>query len=306
MRLAAATWPALGTTARVVVDGDGVLDAARAAVEAELDAIDRACSRFRQDGELAEVHAAEGAPVVVSSLLATAVRVALDAADATDGLVDPTVGAAVIAAGYDHDFAALPADSPRTPAAPAPSPGHRTIHLTGRTLRLAPGVRLDLGATAKALAADRAAAAAARAAGPHGVLVSLGGDIAVAGPAPAGGWAVGIADGHADHDVAATVAIHGGGLATSSTTQRRWRRGGETAHHIIDPRTGAPAAETWSTVSVAARSCVEANTATTAAIVLGVSATAWLRARGLPARLVARDGTVELTGGWVGEKRATA
>ncbi|HEU4973999.1 MAG TPA: FAD:protein FMN transferase [Baekduia sp.] len=298
MSLAAASWPALGTTAQVVVDGDGALDAARAAVEAELLAIDRAASRFREDSELEGVHAAAGAPVVVSPLLAEAVDAALHAARRTGGLVDPTVGAAVIAAGYDRDFDALPADGPPVHARPAP--GWRAVRLDrrGGTLRLPRGVRLDLGATAKALAADRAAAAAARAAGAHGVLVSLGGDVAVAGPPPEDGWPVGIADGHGDDEVMTAVALRGGGLATSSTTQRRWRRAGAEAHHIIDPRSGAPAAEVWRTVTVAAGSCVEANTATTAAIVLGAAAPAWLRARRLPARLVAVDGRVAVVAGW--------
>jgi thiamine biosynthesis lipoprotein len=128
--------------------------------------------------------------------------------------------------------------------------------------------------------------------------VSLGGDVAVAGPVPAEGWPVGIADGHRDRDVAATVALRGGGLATSSTTQRRWRRGGREVHHILDPRTGAPAPVIWRTVSVAAASCVEANTASTAAIVLGATAPAWLWRRRLPARLVRHDGAVVGTCGW--------
>jgi thiamine biosynthesis lipoprotein len=130
------------------------------------------------------------------------------------------------------------------------------------------------------------------------VLVGLGGDIATAGRAPAEGWPVGIADGHLDAAPDATVALAGGGLATSSTTQRRWRSGGAELHHIFDPRSGRPAPVVWRTVSVAAPTCVRANTASTAAIILGASALAWLAARGLPARLVHRDGAVVGTGGW--------
>jgi thiamine biosynthesis lipoprotein len=180
------------------------------------------------------------------------------------------------------------------------------VRLEHRALRLPAGVRLDLGATAKALAADRAAAAAARAVAPHGVLVSLGGDIAAGGPVPPGGWPVGIADGHRDRQHAETVALQGGGLATSSTTQRRWRRDGRPAHHIVDPRTGAPAPEVWRTVSVAAHSCLQANVASTAAIVLGATAPAWLTGGALPARLVAVDGTVTTTGGWPTPEAAAA
>jgi thiamine biosynthesis lipoprotein len=295
---AVATWPALGTTAELVVTEHAALPAARRAVEAELAAIDLACSRFRDDAEIARLHAAHGAPVPVSPLLLQAVEVALEAARRSGGLVDPTIGAAVIDAGYDRDFAALPADAPARAVVPAP--GRRTVRVdrAAGTIALAAGVRLDLGATAKALAADRAAAAAAAAIAPHGVLVSLGGDIAVAGPAPDEGWPVGIADGHRDRDVATTVTLRGGGLATSSTTRRRWRRDGQEVHHIFDPRTGAPAPVVWRTVSVAAASCVEANTASTAAIVLGATAPAWLLRAGLPARLVRNDGAVVATCGW--------
>ena len=301
MSFAVATWPAIGTTAQVAVDDEAGLAAARGAVEGQLAEIDAACSRFRDDSELAAVHDAAGATVLVSALLAQAVAVALDAARRTDGLVDPTVGAAVVAAGYDRDFALLPADAPAAP--PVPAPGWRSVALQGRLLRLPRGVRLDLGATAKALAADRAAAAAARAAAPAGVLVSLGGDVAIAGRVPAGGWPVGIADGH-DQPAATTVALRQGALATSSTTRRRWLRDGRPAHHIVDPRTGAPATETWRTVSVAAETCVAANVASTAAIVLGEAAPAWLEQRALPARLVAGDGRVAVTGGWIGEAAA--
>ncbi len=298
MSLASATWEALGSSAVLLVDDDDALPEARRAVQRELDAIDRACSRFRADSELSRLHAADGRPMRVGPLLMEAIAVALEAARATGGLVDPTIGAAVIAAGYDRDFGDLPPDG--TPRPSAATPGGRAVRLDRERMlvQLAPGTRLDLGATAKALAADRAAAAAAATAGPHGVLVALGGDIATAGRAPAGGWPVGIADGHRDAAPDATVALADGGLATSSTTQRRWRSGGEELHHILDPRSGRPAPVVWRTVSVAAPTCVRANTASTAAIILGAEAPAWLAARGLPARLVARDGTVVGAAGW--------
>ena len=302
MSFAAASWEALGSRVQVVVTDPSALADARAAVAAELAAIDLACSRFRADSELARVHTDAGVAIRVSPLLAEAIGVALDAARRTNGLVDPTVGAALIAAGYDRDFAALPADGAAVRAVPVP--GWRTVRLDPslRMLRLAPGTRLDLGATAKALAADRAAVAVAASIASAGVLVSLGGDIAVAGTAPAGGWPVGVADGHRDETVPLTVALLAGGLATSSTTQRRWRRGGRELHHVIDPRTGAPAPVVWRTVTVAAGSCVDANTASTAALVLGEAAPAWLERRGLPARLVRDDGSVTGTCGWAAER----
>jgi thiamine biosynthesis lipoprotein len=273
-------------------------------VERTIAGIDEACSRFRADGELAAVHAAGGAPVPISATLSRAIAVALDAARWTDGLVDPTIGAAVIAAGYDRDFAELTDDG--VPAVPAPADGFLRVHLdrAERTVSIPATARLDLGATAKALCADNAARAAADAVAPHGVLVSLGGDVSVAGPAPDGGWPIGIADGHRAHTVATTVAVLAGGLATSSTTQRRWRSGGREMHHILDPRSGAPAPVVWRTVSVAAATCVRANAASTAAILLGEDAPAWLQRHGLPARLVRADGRVEHTGGWTGEQAA--
>jgi thiamine biosynthesis lipoprotein len=160
-------------------------------------------------------------------------------------------------------------------------------------------VRLDLGATAKAWAADRAAAAAA-AAGDCGVLVSLGGDIATSGPAPADGWRIRVTDDHRSDPSAPgqTISIRSGGLATSSTAVRRWSHGGHTMHHIIDPRTGGPAQTSWRTVSVAAADCAQANIATTAALLRAEDAPGWLAGLGLPARLVDREGGVRTVGDW--------
>lgn len=133
-----------------------------------------------------------------------------------------------------------------------------------------------------------------------GVLVSLGGDVAVAGLPPDEGWHVQIAENSRAPITrdGETIAIRSGGVATSSTTVRRWRRGGIELHHIIDPATGLPAIGPWRTVSVVAGNCVDANIAATAAIVRGVAATAWLELAGLPARLVDRSGDVRRVGGW--------
>lgn len=296
---------ALGTTAVVVA-----LDAARegeacAAVERELDAIDRACSRFRADSELVRVNRSGGAPVVVGPLLLEALHVALEGARASEGLVDPTVGRALRTAGYDATFRVVAErDGSTFRAAFCTVPGWRTIELDERTstLRIPSGVELDLGATAKALACDRAAAAAAAVAG--GALVGLGGDISVAGEVPAEGWPVRIADDHAAAlDVPGpTVALLGGGLATSSTTVRRWYSGDTPLHHLVDPRTGRPAESRWRTVSVAAATCVDANVASTAAFMLD-DAPAWLEARRLPARLVSVDGEMTTVAGWPSEGR---
>ena len=254
----AASWRALGTLVRLVVTDPPALAQARELLEADLARIDLACSRFRPDSELCALRG--GQTEHVSPLLAEAIAVALRAAQLTDGDVDPTVGAAMAALGYDRDFAQVPRTGPAAaPVTVRTVPGWRKVHLEDRRLRLPAGVRLDLGATAKAWAADRAAARIAERFG-CGVLVSLGGDIAVAGPAPHDGWRIRVQDVTGSPDDPpdgpyTLIAIRDGGLATSSTTARRWQRGGDVLHHILDPRTSRPAESVWRTVSVAAGSC---------------------------------------------------
>ncbi|MGZ4682178.1 MAG: FAD:protein FMN transferase [Acidimicrobiales bacterium] len=297
----APAFAALGTTAVVRTVDPTRADAARAVVEAEIAEIDRACSRFRPDAELLALNAAVGRPMAVSPTLFTAVEEALRAARITDGRVDPTIGSRLSELGYDRDFASVPPDGP-----PLVIQVRRmgdwarvTLDPVARSVELPVGVALDLGATAKALCADRAALAAAAATG-TGVLVSLGGDISVAGEPPDGGWVVRVCDDHAAPDVGPfeDVAITGGGLATSSTTVRHWSRGADDLHHVLDPWTGRPAPVVWRTATVAASSCLDANIATTAALILGAAATTWLVDQGLPARLVRADGTVVVVGGW--------
>jgi thiamine biosynthesis lipoprotein len=309
-----ATWEALGTSVVVKVTDAAALGRARAVVEADLARVDAACSRFRPDSDLSKVNAAAGRRVAVDGLLIEALQLGLWAAAVTDGDVDPALGSALQLAGYDRDWRLL---SKQTGVRSGPAGGGAPRATLALSARLAPGwtaieidrdagtvavprgVSIDLGATAKAWAADRAASAVNAATG-TGALVSLGGDIGTAGSAPRGGWMVHVTDDHrsAPDAPGQTVTIGSGGLATSSTTVRRWRCEGADNHHIIDPRTGAPARGRWRTVSVAGASCVDANVAATAAIVRGAGATAWLTELGLPARLVADDGTVQSIGGW--------
>jgi thiamine biosynthesis lipoprotein ApbE len=303
MTLAASRGAALGTSMHVVVTDPRALDMATAAVAEVVAAIDVACSRFRDDSELSRLQAGDGrSEGIVSPLLALALATALRAAELTGGAVDPTVGEAVRNAGYDVDFESVAADGAPLRLAVVAVPGWQRIRLYPATRRVEidAGVEVDLGATAKALAADLAAVAARDAMGSGGVLVSLGGDVSVAGDAPDEGWHVQIAE---DSRAAITpdgetIAIREGGVATSSTTVRRWRRGGVELHHIIDPSTGLPATGSWRTVSVVAGTCVDANIAATAAIVRGATAAAWLDAARLPARLVDRSGAMTRVGGW--------
>lgn len=307
MATAVAEFAALGTTAVVAVTRPSQLKRAVALVADELRLADRTYSRFRPDSELSRLRG-RGGPTAVSPLLVTALAVARRATMTTGGLVDPTVGSALVELGYDRDYAEI-VDSGLSLPASRPAPGWHpiSIDVARRVVRIPSSVVLDLGATGKALAADRAAVAAATTVG-CGVLVNLGGDIRVAGPSPSAGWAIGIADDHraSPQDRAQTVAIREGAIATSSVVTRAWTRGGLGCHHIIDPVRGRPAAIVWRTVSVSARSCVAANTASTAAIVSGHDAVARLLRAGLPARLVDADGTVVTVGGWPGAAREAA
>lgn len=305
---AAAAFPALGTTATVVVERGDTLAEARKLLANELGRLDQACSRFRSDSELSRSNARAGERVRIGPLLAEAIGVALRAAAATNGLVTPTLGDALDAAGYDRSFQLVRArDSWTVRSVPPRSGAWREVELDedALTLQVPSGVRLDLGATAKALAADRAAATIAAETG-SGVLVSLGGDIAVAGAPPAGGWVVRVADDHTAplESPGPTVALTAGGLATSSTTVRRWRTDAGEAHHVIDPQTGRPAATPWRTVSVTAVTCVDANVSALAALVIGDAAPAWLTERGLHARLVAHDGATAYAGAWPADEEA--
>jgi thiamine biosynthesis lipoprotein len=292
---------ALGCAARLVVTNPRAVRLAELAVAGVLREIDDSCSRFRADSELSLLNASPEREVALSPTLAAALAVALRAARLSDGAVDPTVGSAVVAAGYDRDFALVPADGEAVRLTGSAVPGWRAVRLdlTRRTARLPRGVRVDLGATAKALAADLAAEAALRAAG-GAVLVSLGGDVAMRGEPPPGGWRIQVSEDSAAPlaDGVEAIRATAGGVATSSTTVRRWRRGGDTLHHLIDPRTGLPADGPWRTATASAATCVDANIASTAAIVLGAGAEAWLEAAGVPARLVDQAGAVTRVGGW--------
>ena len=296
--VAGRTTQALGTFCSVLVTEPSSLGAAQQILAGQLAAIDLACSRFRPDSELSALNRSSGSRRAVSPLFADALAAALRAAEMTDGDVDPTCGGALLRLGYDKDFAELAADTSALTEPPVPAPGWRCVDLdaTALSVRVPPGVVLDLGATAKAFAADYAADTIFEQIG-CGVLVNLGGDIAVAGPPPDGGWRIGV-----DHGLTAReepcVAVEAGGIATSCPAVRGWRRGSEDLHHIIVPGTGRPAEIYWTSVSVAAATCVDANTASTASIIRGRQALRWLHELNLPARLTRQGGTVVTTGGW--------
>ncbi len=287
------SFAAIGTQATVIVQDPSRADAAEAVLRDEVDAIDRACSRFRADSELQMVHDHAGQSVRISTLLFDALSVACAVAQQTGGAVDPTVGNAIARLGYDRDFSQVVDRPPVPPSALGPVVGYQHVQLNHqqRTVRIPRGVRLDLGASAKALVADRSAARIAEVIG-SGVLVCIGGDVAAAGSPPPGGWAIGIAERSAAsaNEVDQVVAIHHGGLASSAPSVRTWVAGDRPVNHLINPETGDCVDPYWSVVSACAASCVEANAMTTAAMVWGWSALERLIGCSLPMRLVRQDG----------------
>ncbi|MCW2765169.1 MAG: hypothetical protein JWO11_1128 [Nocardioides sp.] len=300
-------FPALGTSVFVAVRDPADRAVAHLVARTVLDDVDQVASRFRDDSDLTRVNRHPGRWVEVDPLLVAAVAVACEAAWQTGGLVHPLLGRPLVLLGYDRDFQLI-GECDETPGSPStdtgPPPGvdaWRRIDLDKSRIRIPEGTALDLGATGKAWAADLIAAAFEhRLRG--SAIVSVGGDLRIAAPDGLA-WPVAVAERPGD-DPDAVVELDRGGLATSSTQVRRWRRHGADRHHLLDPRTGLPVAPVWRTVTATGATCTAANTASTAAIVLGEAAPAWLDAHGIRARLVATDGTVRVVAGWPDERSA--
>ncbi len=294
MKLSSTTWQAWSCTVRVTVSDPDALAPAAMDLVALMADVDAATSRFRGDSELSRANRLAGRPVPVSRLLVDFVDVALTAARESDGAVDPTIGRALRAQGYDRDIALVP--GPARPLQALRTAGWTGVRINRdiNLLTVPVGTALDLGATAKAHTADLAARRI-RERYDTSVLVEIGGDLAVAGPME-GGWPIAVAE--RAGGVGQQVTLADGGMTTSTTTVRRWNLDGRERHHIIDPRTGQPSDGPWRTATVAAPSAVAANTASTGAIVLGERAEEWLAMLGHPARLVHRDGTVRVLGSW--------
>jgi thiamine biosynthesis lipoprotein len=293
---------ALGCEVFVGVRDRRVLEPAARTARAVLTDVDEVASRFRPDSDLCAVNRRPGHWVAVDPLLVAAVDEAVAAARATDGLVSPLLGRSLVALGYDRDFGELVA----RPEAAARALDHlppppdldawREIRTDpeGR-VRIPDGTALDLGAVGKAWAADLVAAAW-EATADESAVVSVGGDLRIAHP-DGHAWPVALSE-RPGGRVTGTVYVDRGGLATSSTRVRRWARDGARLHHLLDPRTGRPAEETWHTVTATGETCAAANTASTVAIVLGAAAPAWLAEHGVTARLVDPHGLVTRTGSW--------
>ena len=262
-----------------------------------IDAVDATCNRFRRDSEISRLNAHAGGTVAISETLELALDAALASAAMTDGLCDPTVLPALLALGYDRDYDELARRGAHAPPSPTPAPGVSAIQLdrVNHRVTLAPGCQLDLGASAKALVADRVADELAA----HGgVVVEIGGDVAARGTSNDGPWVIAVSDSLTITGREPRIAVTNAGVATSSRSTRTWRAGESLANHVIDPRTGSFADGPYATATVSANSCVTANAFATAALLWGEDAGYHIAQSGWSARLVRNDGSVEFVGGW--------
>ncbi len=226
---------AMGSDVHVVVLG-GRPDLCRF-VRDRIAELEARWSRFRPDSELSRLNAMPGRPVVVSEDTRIAISAAVDAWRITEGRFDPSILAALVAVGYDRDFASL--DRGRTgavvPAGPSPGCAGIEIDPIVRSISLPEGTTVDLGGIGKGLAADLVIADL-RDAGALGGCVNIGGDLRAFGQGPtSAGWIVDLG-----HLPGVLIGISEGGIATSSTLKRRWVRDGVEQHHLLDPRRGLP------------------------------------------------------------------
>ncbi len=300
----AAAFHALGTEIEVIVTDAEQLPAIVEHVQRRIDAIDRTFSRFRVDSELSRLEQLPNIRQPASPFFLELLELALRAARATGGWFDPTIRDALEAAGYDRSIDLIEAEGPgeNRPGLPAGQWERIRFDRERRWVIIPDGVRLDFGGIGKGFAVDDAL----RTLSPHhcGVLINAGGDLAVRGPAPAGGWLCDISAA-AGTRVETSVAIHEGALATSGLGRRQWVRDGSHLHHLIDPHTGVPGRSPWRTVTVAARECTAAEVAAKVAWLKGDDGPVWLTGLGLAGRFVARDGTIVSVGSWPGEELDT-
>jgi thiamine biosynthesis lipoprotein len=258
----------MGTTAHIVVVGDDRL--AERAI-ARLDDLERRWSRFLPTSEISRLNAHAGDHVVVSPETFLLIERAREGWRRTGGLFDPTVLAAVCAAGYDRDFALVAEHALATTPARVPAPGCHGIVCDNRllTVTMPRGVCIDPGGIGKGLAADLVASESI-ADGAHGVLVNVGGDLRVIGEPPNGStWDVAIDDPVREVELL-RIGVVDGAVATSSRTRRRWTTAAGPAHHLIDPRTGAPGAERYATAAAVTGEAWWAEVSTKAVLIGGL------------------------------------
>ena len=292
---------AMGTHAHVLVVGGGP-ELLEQAVERVAE-LERRWSRFLPASEVSRLNGAAGDMVAVSPETYLLVSRAIEAWRLTDGLYDPTVLPALVAAGYDRSFTdpacGVHHASDASPAG-VPSPGAADIELepTLRTVRLPTGVAIDPGGIGKGLAADLVVAEL-MASGAAGACVNLGGDVRVGGRAPTEhGWVLGVEDPITAGQVV-PVRLDGEAVVTSTRRLRRWMRGGRSLHHLIDPRTGEPSTSSLHTATVVAGQAWWAEVLAKAAIIAGpLAAPALLALAGADALVASDTGMVAELGGW--------
>ena len=245
--------------------------AAAQAVEQRFTEEEQRFSRFRSDSELSLVNAAAGSPTPVSPAFAEVVLLALDAAAATEGLFDPTVHDALVAAGYDRDFAEVLAGARGSLHPAVPCGRWAEVEVDAGVMRLPVSVHLDLGGIAKGWTVDLAAYDALEAGLPW-ALVNAGGDLRLVGDAPT--IEIAVEDPEQPERELLRLRLADGALATSSVAKRSWAPG---RHHVIDPRTGAPAETDLLQATVWAPTCTQAEILATRALLEGSVAAASLR-----------------------------
>lgn len=256
-------------------------------------------SRFLPGSELSRINAADGRPVRMSDLLADVLGESLQAAAATGGVFDPTLGRQLVAAGYARSFD-IPSNAHFRLSSPQPGGAWRaiTVDEDSRTVTVPPGASLDFGGIAKGMAVDAAIDLLTRE-GAGSALVNAGGDMRAITSGGAG-WPVGLTDAPGQF-----LMLHDGAIATSSTARRRWRVGSEDQHHLIDPRHGGPSRSTVWSASVAARTCAQAEVAAKTALILGpIDGSVFLERHGLAALLSTTDGPPIRIGQWPSQEIA--
>ena len=246
----------MGTDVSLVTAADVPASSFRTATEgvrATFAREDLRFSRFRVDSELSRLNARAGRSTRVTAEMTDVLRLAIDAADRTAGLFDPTVLLSLVAAGYDRDFDELLAGARGVLHPSQPCGRWLEVEVNGRSVRLPEGVAVDLGGIAKGWTVDRAAERAL-ATGLPWALVNAGGDLRIVGSPPE--IEIAVEDPEAPGDLAARVRVDSGALATSSVTRRAWAPG---MHHLIDPRTALPAETGVLQATVWAETCAEAE-----------------------------------------------
>jgi thiamine biosynthesis lipoprotein len=292
------TWGMSGTVATQHPKDN---DHAHERIQFWIAAFNASINRFDADSELSAINSSGGGTFTVSPLLEAALLSARRCGDLTQDLCDPTVLSALEQLGYDRDYDEIATCDLRrsSTSSPAPGPGSWSVNTESHTVRIDAGVRLDLGASAKALFADLVVNELSEL---GGALVEIGGDVSLRGEGPDGPWVVGVATSLAISGTEPRISMGDGGIATSSRVTRTWSLNGQLVNHIIDPRTGSCANGSYVVASVAGPDCVDANALATAALLWGDDAGFFIAEAGAAGRLVHANGDVDFVGGWTREE----